>query len=221
MVAVASVTNLKTGELIEVPGSRGTCFALSPTGYLLTNRHVVDEYVKLTRADAKIDEIVQKQQCRITPRLWVYFAKDKYEAKVIHMNTKYDIAILKVEREGPYFRLSARPKIIQGTHIFALGFPVASSEPLSVEGAIQRQTRKLSETVESVLDESDYRYSITDGIVSLLRSELGVEYIQHSLDQRRQLRRTTHLRRRQRARGQHAGRLRQGEAWRRRQILCG
>jgi S1-C subfamily serine protease len=180
VVAAASVTNLKTGEMIEVPGSRGTCFALSPSGYLLTNRHVVDEYVKLTRADAKIDEIVQKQQCRIKPRLWVYFAKDKYEAKVVHMSTKYDIAILKVERDGPYFRLSTRPKIVQGTHIFALGFPVASSEPLSVEGAIQRSTRKLSETVESVLDESDYRYSITDGIVSLLRSELAVEYIQHS-----------------------------------------
>jgi S1-C subfamily serine protease len=180
VVAAASVTNLKTGEMIEVPGSRGTCFALSPSGYLLTNRHVVDEYVKLTRADAKIDEIVQKQQCRIKPRLWVYFAKEKYEAKVVHMNTKYDIAILKVEREGPYFRLCTRPKIVQGTHIFALGFPVASSEPLSVEGAVQRGARKLSETVESVLDESDYRYSITDGIVSLLRSELGVEYIQHS-----------------------------------------
>ncbi len=38
----------------------------------------------------------------------------------------------------------------------------------------------MSENVESVLDESDYRYSITDGIVSLLRTELGTEYIQHS-----------------------------------------
>ena len=61
-----------------------------------------------------------------------------------------------------------------------MGFPAASSEPLSIEGAIQRSTRKLSENVESVLDESDYRYSITDGIVSLLRTELGTEYIQHS-----------------------------------------
>ncbi len=38
----------------------------------------------------------------------------------------------------------------------------------------------MSENVETVLDESDFRYSITDGIISTLRSELGTEYIQHS-----------------------------------------
>jgi S1-C subfamily serine protease len=180
VVSGATVTNLKTGELVELPGSRGTCFALSPKGYLLTNRHVVEEYVKLTRADATIEDVQAKTACRIKPNLWVYFAKDKYEAKVIYMSGKHDIAVLKVDREGPYFRVNSNPSIVQGTHIYAMGFPAASSEPLSIEGAIQRSTRKLSENVESVLDESDYRYSITDGIVSLLRTELGTEYIQHS-----------------------------------------
>ena len=90
------------------------------------------------------------------------------------------MAVLKVDREGPYFRINRKPNIAQGTHIYAMGFPAASSEPLSVEAAIQRSARKLSESVESVLDESDFRYSITDGIVSLLRTELGTEYIQHS-----------------------------------------
>ena len=180
VVSGATVTNLKSGELVEVPGSRGTCFALSAKGYLLTNRHVVEEYVKLTRADATIEEVQAKTACRIKPNLWVYFAKDKYEAKVIYMSGKYDMAVLKVDREGPYFRVNSNPSIVQGTHIYAMGFPAASSEPLSIEGAIQRSTRKLSENVESVLDESDYRYSITDGIISLLRTELGIEYIQHS-----------------------------------------
>ncbi len=180
VVSGATVTNLKSGELVEVPGSRGTCFALSANGYLLTNRHVVEEYVKLTRADATIEEVQAKTSCRIKPNLWVYFAKDKYEAKVVYMSGKYDVAVLKVDRDGPYFRLNSNPSVVQGTHIYAMGFPAASSEPLSIEGAIQRSTRKLSENVESVLDESDYRYSITDGIVSLLRTELGTEYIQHS-----------------------------------------
>ncbi len=138
VVSGATVTNLKTGELVEVPGSRGTCFALNPKGYLLTNRHVVEEYVKLTRADAAIEAVQEKTACRIKPELWVYFAKDKYEAKVVYMSGKYDMAILKVDREGPYFRLNSNPNIIQGTHIYAMGFPAASSAPLSVEGAIQR-----------------------------------------------------------------------------------
>jgi len=180
VVSGATVTDLKSGALIEVPGSRGTCFALNPKGYLLTNKHVVEEYVKLSRADAKIEEVLKKSSCRIKPNLWVYFAKEKYDAKVIYISGKYDLAVLKVDREGPYFRLSSRPDIVQGTRIYAMGFPAASSEPLSIEGAVQRSTRRLSENVESVLDEADYRYSITDGIVSLLRTELGTEYIQHS-----------------------------------------
>jgi S1-C subfamily serine protease len=180
VVSGATVTNLKSGELVEVPGSRGTCFALSPMGYLLTNKHVVEEYVKLTRADAAIEELQTKSACRLKPNLWVYFAKEKYDAKVVYMSAKYDMAVLKVDREGPFFRLNNNPSIAQGTHIYAMGFPAASSEPLSVEGAIQKSTRKLSEHVESVLDESDFRYSITDGIISTLRSELGTEYIQHS-----------------------------------------
>lgn len=180
VVSGATVTDLKSGALIEVPGSRGTCFALSRKGYLLTNKHVVDEYVKLSRADATIEEVLKKSSCRIRPNLWVYFAKEKYDAKVIYMSGKYDLAVLKVDHEGPYFRLTSRPDILQGTRIYAMGFPAASSQPLSIEGAVQRSTRKLSENVESVLDEADYRYSITDGIVSLVRTELGTVYIQHS-----------------------------------------
>jgi S1-C subfamily serine protease len=180
VVSGATVTDLKSGALIEVPGSRGTCFALNPKGYLLTNKHVVEEYVKLSRADAKIEEVLKVSSCRIQPNLWVYFAKEKYDAKVVYISGRYDLAVLKVDREGPYFRLTSRPDIVQGTRIYAMGFPAASSEALSIEGAIQRSTRRLSENVESVLDEADYRYSITDGIVSLLRTELGTEYIQHS-----------------------------------------
>jgi S1-C subfamily serine protease len=180
VVSGATVTNLKSGALTEIPGSRGTCFALSPKGYLLTNKHVVEEYVRLTRADATIEEVQTKTSCRIKPNLWVYFSKERFDAKVIYTSGKYDIAVLKVDHQGPYFRLNSRPDIVQGTHIYAMGFPAASSDPLSIEGAIQRSTRKLSENVESVLDESDYRYSITDGIISLLRTELGTEYIQHS-----------------------------------------
>ena len=98
----------------------------------------------------------------------------------IYTSGSYDMAVLKVERVGPYFRLATEPQIIQGTHIYALGFPAASSQNLSVEGAIQKSMRKVSENVESVLDESDFRYSITDGIISLVRHEAGEEYIQHS-----------------------------------------
>ncbi len=182
VVSGVTITDLNTGEVVEIPGSRGTCFAINSRGDLLTNRHVVEEYVKLTRADDKIAELEKTKHWRVKPELWVYFAKDRYEAKVIFTSGKYDMAVLRVDREGPYFRISSKPAIKQGDRIYALGFPAASSQSLSVEGAMQRATRKVSENIESVLDESDFRYSITDGIISLVRSEAGSEYIQHSAE---------------------------------------
>ncbi len=182
VVAGATITDLNTGEMVEVPGSRGTCFAIDPRGYLLTNRHVVEEYVKLTRADARIAELEKTKSWRVKPNLWVYFEKERYDARVIYTSVAHDMAVLKVERQGPCFRLTTDPNIIQGTHIYALGFPAASSQSLSVEGAIQKSLRKVSEAAESVLDESDFRYSITDGIISLIRQEAGIEYIQHSAE---------------------------------------
>jgi S1-C subfamily serine protease len=182
VVAGATITDLNSGEMVELPGSRGTCFAIDPRGYLLTNRHVVEEFVRLSRADAKIAELEKSKAWRVKPNLWVYFAKERYDARVLYTSTTYDMAVLKVERRGPCFRLATKPAIIQGTHIYALGFPAASSESLSVEGAIQKSLRKVSEAAESVLDESDFRYSITDGIISLIRQEAGTEYIQHSAE---------------------------------------
>jgi S1-C subfamily serine protease len=182
VVAGATITDLRTGEMVEIPGGRGTCFAVDPRGYLLTNRHVVEEFVKLSRADAKIAELEKVRAWRVRPNLWVYFAKERYDARVVYSSTAHDVAVLKVERSGPCFRLARNPDIIQGTHIYALGFPAASSESLSVEGAIQKSMRKVSEAAESVLDESDFRYSITDGIVSLIRQEAGTEFIQHSAE---------------------------------------
>jgi hypothetical protein len=119
----------------------------------------------------------EPQKLRVTldfvPGLVDHYRRKKEE---LHHN----MAVLKVEREGPYFRLASQPDIVQGTHIYALGFPAASSQKLSEEGAIQKSMRKVSENVESILDESDFRYSITDGIISLVRNEAGTEYIQHS-----------------------------------------
>ncbi len=60
VVAGATITDLNSGEVVEVPGSRGTCFAIDARGYLLTNRHVVEEFVNLTRADARIAELERK-----------------------------------------------------------------------------------------------------------------------------------------------------------------
>jgi S1-C subfamily serine protease len=179
VVSGAVITDLRTGDLIESPGNRGTCFAVNSRGHLLTNRHVVEDHVKLTRADAKLKEIETTKSWRVKPKLWVYIAAQRYEAVVLYKSEKYDLAVMKIERAGPYYKLSDSPNIVQGTQIYAVGFPAASSQPLSIDGAIEASRKKLSEKAETVLSESDFRYTIADGIISLVRDEAGVEYVQH------------------------------------------
>jgi S1-C subfamily serine protease len=122
VVAGATITDLKTGEMVEIPGSRGTCFAVDPRGYLLTNRHVVEEFVKLSRADAKIADLEKTRAWRVQPNLWVYFAKERYDAKVVYSSTAHDVAVLRVERRGPCFRLYESRHHSGHSHL-CFGFP--------------------------------------------------------------------------------------------------
>ena len=69
VVSSATVTDLRSGNLVEVPGSRGTCFALNPKGHLLTNKHVVQEYLRLTRADAGLEELLARQAAAASSRI--------------------------------------------------------------------------------------------------------------------------------------------------------
>jgi hypothetical protein len=54
---------------------------------------------------------------------------------------------------------------------FSVPFSPRYLRAFSIEGAIQRLIGKLSENVESVLDELDHQYSIVYGIVGRLRTE--------------------------------------------------
>lgn len=85
----------------------------------------------------------------------------------------------KDKKERPYFLLKEKPELRQTTQVYALGFPAAVSKSLSLGTEGKEDTRKLSEQVESSLGEADFRYSITGGIINLIRSDRGIEYIIH------------------------------------------
>ncbi len=178
VVAGLSRTNRKTGVLDEQPCGRGTCFALSPNGHVLTNKGLVEEYERLTRVAADSEE-ERTKGLKIEPKLWVYFGKDRYDAKVAFKSPKYDIAVLGIQRQGPYFRLAPHLNNIQRARIYALGYPEGPSQALSIESALQKPERKPGEEAGSVLNENDLAYSINRGIVCDVHATAEAVYIQH------------------------------------------
>ncbi len=179
VVSGVSRTNRKTGVLDEQPCGRGTCFAFSPSGHVLTHKRLVEEYERLSRAAANSED-ERVKGFKIEPKLWVYFGKDRYDAKVAFKSPKYDIAVLEIDHRGPYFRLAPHLKNIERARVYALGYPEGPSQALSIENALQKPERKPGEEAGSILDESDLAYSINRGIVCDLYATADAVYIQHS-----------------------------------------
>ena len=63
---------LPDGRTFEQPFVSGSCFAVTPTGYLLTNHHVVAEKEILDDPDFQ-KELFQRTNIEIESRVWVFF----------------------------------------------------------------------------------------------------------------------------------------------------
>ncbi len=100
-------------------GGTGSGFIISPDGYMLTNHHVV------TGAD------------KITVRLQVADKEKDYEAKLIGSDSKTDIALLKIKREGndttpfPYIPMGDSKQVEVGEWVIAIGNPFGLSHTVT------------------------------------------------------------------------------------------
>jgi hypothetical protein len=105
---------LVNGAVAEVPFSTGSSFAVSPSGYLLTNKHVIERIENLQRAPALREALKGRLSLgELTPVVWVFFEQEKFVAEIVFTSPRYDVAILKVQRPNQaYFRLA--DKLIAG-----------------------------------------------------------------------------------------------------------
>lgn len=171
------------GELIELPTGGGSSFVISPKGYLLTNKHVIER----TQRDLRSPELKKKNEEGTTivkPKVWVFFEERKYVAEIVHVSDEFDMAILKVQEETPVvFRVSTSTEFPRNTRVFACGFPGAAEGTLSLEEDIKKKgTEKvLYSKVELYYNKRDFIFSSVDGPVSRVFSEdRGRMWIQHA-----------------------------------------
>jgi S1-C subfamily serine protease len=129
----------RDGRKFEIPSEIGSAFAVSSQGYFLTNKHVVEKTCNLMDDEAQLNDFRRQHAASYKPTIWMFLEGQKYEARVVYVSGKFDLAILKIERnKGPYFRLSASDDIPPLTEVIALGFPGVNLDPLTKEEFAKR-----------------------------------------------------------------------------------
>lgn len=93
-----AVVVVSTGE------SKGTGFAISPDGYIVTNEHVIDDALSLT----------------------VTFPDDGiYEAEVVASDPSVDLAVLKIQADNlPHLQLAKSLTLQEKEHVYFIGNPL-------------------------------------------------------------------------------------------------
>jgi S1-C subfamily serine protease len=183
---------LRTDEVMSL----GTSFLVTTDGYLLTNRHVVEQVDQLGRAKLVLDKLRTEKQIDVTPRIWVYLGSKsaRYEAEIrkIFLEDDVDLAVLKIDVEGrPFFRIAdAQPG--RGEEASAMGFPGQASKPISKEEVREwiADSQKWLESfqgkgdyiIDMAFKPSDFDYSLTKGIVSRVSRRGGIELLQHTAE---------------------------------------
>jgi S1-C subfamily serine protease len=185
---------LADGTGVEFVTGSGSCFAVSAEGYLLTNKHVVKETWANLHVPARkqaLEAFAKRHGITAEPMVWVFFGKEKYAPRIVHVCADFDLAILKVERgHVPFFRLSTADSPPRGMKVVACGFPGASRVALAeeeiLEGMLREQWVQLAVRsgkrvrVEDRFSGSDFEFDRTEGTISRpVNEERGPRWIQH------------------------------------------
>jgi S1-C subfamily serine protease len=113
----------------------GSGFLVSPDGYIITNRHVVEDKDRIYRV--RLDDGTEKS------------------AEVVAVDPSIDVAMLKIKSDKPlpYLKLAAGDRPNPGALCMVLGYPVAS--------LLDYQMQVTSGEITAVSDIDDYQVTLT------------------------------------------------------------
>lgn len=184
MVVSARYTFL-SGLTREFPIGSGSCFAIAPQGFLLTNRHV-------TRCrESAPEELTDPRGALLAKRDWwkitVCFGPEpsaQQEATVVYESAYHDVALIRIDRRFPRPFGVTRSRQA-GDLVFVAGFPgkvhdlIVSTNPTEY---LRRMTGELGKPNADLslasFTKADYEVTITQGVISAIRNVGDGEYIQ-------------------------------------------
>ena len=179
---------LRDGTIIEDPPhddykgfGTGTCFAVSSNGILLTNRHVVESYSPAREMQRMLNK--KAAVVMVDYPVIVFFNHIRFEAKVLHIDHNFDLAILKIERlrPQPFFAISRKNSFQRGEKCFALGYPGVANKPRSEEESALRAAKAKNMQFENILLDQNFAYSYQGGEISrVIRDSKQQFNIEHS-----------------------------------------
>lgn len=126
-----------------VPLTRGTGFFIAENKaapqYLLTNHHVVEDFIKLGSGEAK-----QIEGSTLKAGIRVYYSADDYsEAYLVDSNSIKDIALIKLEKRAEDYtglELCVPAEDMVGDTVYAVGYPSISDN--SVIDSVSQWTKE-------------------------------------------------------------------------------
>jgi serine protease Do len=129
---------LSAGGLLMAARGSGSGVIVDPTGYVVTNAHVVEgaRRVQVALAAAATGEPPGQSVLKVPGRI--------LGARVIGIDQETDLAVLKVEQDGlPFLPLGDSEALRQGELVMAFGSPLGleGSVSLGVVSAVARQLR--------------------------------------------------------------------------------
>ena len=84
-------------ERREIPFLSGSAFAVGPqSGIMFTNRHVVEEFSRLSSDTTWKQRLLEEHGVIATEKMWVFIAGAKCPASILYTSPQFDFAMLKV-----------------------------------------------------------------------------------------------------------------------------
>ncbi len=161
----------------------GSAFAITHDGAMITNKHVVKPCLEWQRADDYKNDLKQKYKwTTVDFRIWVFVNRDKYDARIVHVSSKNDYAILRVQRRfSRPFRLKHSAEETMDAEVRAIGFPEAAAKAFTDRGLLLKDISKrlLRDDIADCFDHQDLQYTMTAGRISQVAEALKVKWFQH------------------------------------------
>ncbi len=116
--------------MVNTPGGQGSGFLISPDGYLITNYHVIANETRLKVTVFSKDK--------------TGYTQDHYKnVKIIAMNPRVDLALLKINEAKKKFKYSYMgdmKDVVVGNEVFAIGNPLGLTRSVS-QGIVSTRNR--------------------------------------------------------------------------------